>query len=186
MNQNKIVQFVGFITPVVSDQFVERWEYYVQQLNINKTKSTLQKQSGVKNRFRYISQHRGLQEDFNFSFMKKRVSEHFPDMNVKVVHAGGYTALQTECNATDRKEYMNLMVFVKNHGADIPFYRNLSLYKKLNIYQAYYENCAYAYILEFFIKESDATCFMQQIPTGMHHHNGDETAWYEECDMITV
>jgi hypothetical protein len=183
MNQNKIVQFVGFITPVSSDQFVERWEFYVQQLKIHKTKSTLQKQSGAKSRFRYISQHRGLQDDFNFSFMKKRVSEHFPEMNVKVVHAGGYIPLQSESSATDRKENINLMVFVKNHGADINFYRNLSLYRKLNIYQAYYENCTYAYIMEFFVKESDANSFMQQIPTGMNHHNGDETAWYEECEM---
>jgi len=183
MNQHKIVQFVGFITPVNSNQFVERWDFYVQQLKIHKTKSSLQKQTGAKCRFRYISQHRGLQDDFNFSFMKKRVSEHFPDMNVKVVHAGGYIPLQSECSANDRKEHMNLMVFVKDHTADLRFYKNLPLYHKLNIYQAYYENCTYAYIMEFFVKESEATRFIDQLPSSLNHHSSDETAWYEDCEM---
>jgi hypothetical protein len=184
MNQNKIVQFVGFITALGSDKFVERWEFYVQQLNGNKTKSSLQKQSGAKSRFKYISQHLCAQEDFKFSFMNKRASEHFPEHNVRVVHAGGYMPLQIESNRQDKKGNVNVMVFIKNQGADISFYRKLLLYYKLNIYQAYYENCAYAYIMEFLVKESDTYNFMLQIPTGINHYACDEAALYEECEMV--
>jgi hypothetical protein len=185
MNENKIVQFVGFITTLGADKFVERWDYYAQQLNINKTKSTLQKQSGTKNRFRYMSQHQCGQGDFKFSFMNKRASEHFPEHNVRVVHAGGYMPLQMESNQQDKKRNVNVMVFIKNQKADIDFYRQLQLYYKLNIYQAYYENCTYAYIMEFFVKEADTSNFILQLtPANINQHISDEAALYEECEML--
>lgn len=185
MNGNVIVQFVGFITTLDSEKFVARWNYYMQQLKTSNAKSTLQQQCGVKNRFKYISQHICPQENFKFAFMNKRDSAHFPEHNVRVVHAGGYVPVQIESNLRDKERNMNVMVFVKNPLAHIDFYRKLSLYSKLNIYQAYYENCSYAYIMEFFVKEMDVTNFVSQLnPGNTNPHISDEAALYEEYQVL--
>lgn len=187
MNQNVIVQFVGFITSLESDNFIQRWEYYVKLMKEKKMKNTLQKQHSGKTRYRYISQHSGSPEDFKFAFMKKRDSEHFPEHNAKVVHIGGYTAIQLEASRNDRERNLNLMLFVKNPEADLDFYRKLPEVKKLNIYQAYFENCAYAYILEFFVGEEDAASLVTTLGTRETHARlGDELAMYEEYALTTA
>jgi hypothetical protein len=185
MDNNTIVQFVGFITNLDFDKFVEPWEYYVQQLNNNQEKPTLQKQTGSKSRFKYISQHPCLQGDFKFAFMNKRDSAHFPEHTVRVVHAGGYIPVQIETNRKDKGKYFNVMVFIKKQEIDLEYYRRLLLYRKLNIYQAYYENCAYSYIMEFFVKEPDATGFMLQLnPGNINPHISDEAAIYKEYEVM--
>ncbi|MFI5153935.1 MAG: hypothetical protein ACHQET_11415 [Chitinophagales bacterium] len=185
MNEKTIVQFVGFITGIEFDKFVVRWEYYVQQLKDNKMKATLQKQRSTKNRYKYISQHSGNHQDFNFAFMKKRQSEHFPEHEAKVVHMGGYFPLQKESSRLDRQELVNIMVFVKELDADVDAYRQLQHYRKLNIYQAYFENCAYGYIMEFFVKDADAAKFILQLDGRMATaHSADEVGLYEEYSLL--
>ena len=185
MDENTIIQFVGFITSLDFEKFVEPWDYYVQQLKNSQQKPTLQRQSGSKSKFRYVSQHPFSQGDFKFAFMNKRDSVHFPEHSVRVVHAGGYIPVQIETSRKDRDKYDNVMVFVKNQEVDLGFYRHLSLYRKLNIYQAYYENCAYAYIMEFFVKEADTTGFMSQLnPGNVNPHLSDEAAFYKEYEVM--
>src|SRR5579864_6608552 len=106
MAEETIVQFVGFITNTDFDKFVDRWSYYVKELGHTRVKATLQKQSGTKGRFKYLSKHPGPLEGFKFTFMNKRDSEHFPEHNAKVVHAGGYVAVQSESNQQDRHRYL--------------------------------------------------------------------------------
>lgn len=185
MNQNTIVQFVGFITNLDMEKFLLRWGYYVQQLKHNHAQPVLQKQNGTKSRLKYISQHPATQGDFKFAFMNKRDSAHFPEHDVRVVHAGGYMPVQIEASQQDRDRNANVMVLIKNQEANINFYRKLLHYRKLNIYQAYYENCAYSFIMEFFVKEADAADFMLQLNTG----NGkpqisDDAAIYEDCQLV--
>jgi len=182
MAEDVIVQFVGFITNTDFDRFVDRWSFYVKQLGNKKTKASLQKLSSGKARFSYISKHPDAQEGFKFTFMNKRDSEHFPEHNARVVHAGGYLVVQKESNEKDRERCQVAMVFIKNQQADMDFYRKLLHYRKLNIYQAYYENCAYAWILEFYIKETEAAGFGLQFTAGM----ADELAFYEECPTVTA
>jgi hypothetical protein len=185
MNENTIVQFVGFITTLDFDRFVVRWDYYVQELKDKKMKATLQKQYGTKNRYRYISQHSGLQEDFRFAFMKKRASEHFPDHNARVIHMGGYKPLLLQSNLQDKKRYVNVMLYIKNQDADIEHYRQIPLYQKCNVYQAYFENCTYAYIMEFFVKDADVTEFMLQLKTlASNPTMSDEAGLYEEFSLL--
>jgi hypothetical protein len=117
--------------------------------------------------------------------MSKRDSAHFPEHTVRVIHAGGYFPVQIETSRKDKDKYFNVMVFIKNQEIDLGFYRRLHLFRKLNIYQAYYENCAYAYIMEFFVKESDAAAFMLQLnPGNMNPHLSDEAALYKEYDVV--
>ncbi len=180
MADGTIVQFVGFITNADFDKFVDRWSYYVKELGHTKVKATLQKQSGSKARFKYLSKHSGPPEGFKFTFMNKRDSEHFPEHNAKVVHAGGYVAVQTESNDRDKNRWLKAVVFIKDQQADMDFYRRLQFYRKLNIYQAYYENCAYAWILEYYLKETEVPEFMPQLSKVLI----DEVAFYEECPVV--
>jgi hypothetical protein len=185
MEENTIVQFVGFITNLDFNKFVEQWDYYVHQLNNSQQKPTLQKLTGSKSRFKYISQHPCAQGDFKFAFMNKRDSTHFPEHSVRVVHAGGYIPVQIQASRKDKEKYINIMVLVKNQEINLEFYRHLQLFRKLNIFQAYYENCAYSYIMEFFVKEADAASFILQLnPGNINPHFSDEVAMYEEYGVI--
>ena len=185
MDENTVIQFVGFITNLDFEKFVEPWDYYVHQSNSNQIKPTLQRLTGSKSRFRYISQHPCTQGDFKFAFMNKRDSAHFPEHTVRVVHAGGYIPVQIEASRKDKDKFLNVMVFIKNQEIDLEVYRHLHLFRKLNIYQAYYENCAYAYIMEFFVKEADAPAFMLQLNPGtINPHLSDEAAIYKEYEVM--
>jgi hypothetical protein len=176
MNDDSIVQFVGFITTLDFDKFATRWDYYVKLLNTPRKQASLRKQNGSSSRYKYISKHSGMSGDFRFSFMNKRESEHFPEHNAKVVHMGGYQAIQGEKGRSDKARGMTVLVFIKGHEIELNHYRRLPLFQKLNIYQAYFENCVYTYILEFFVKEDDAKDFIAALGMGI----ADEAALYEE------
>jgi hypothetical protein len=53
----------------------------------------------------------------------------------------------------------------------------LTLDRKLNIYEAYYENCQYACILEFFVKNSAVDELREQLK----QITGAEIGTYTEC-----
>jgi hypothetical protein len=180
MHEDSIVHFVGFITSLDFDKFIQRWDYFVQQHKKDSRKSILQVLSGSKGKFKYLSQHPGSGADFKFTFMNKRESEHFPEHNVKVVHMGGYLPLQVESSRQDQISSTKIVVFVRNPEADLSVYKQLPLFKKLNIYQAYYENCSYSFVLEYFVKEADAPLFLG----GLHPGLRDEISIYEECSLL--
>jgi hypothetical protein len=176
MNDDTIVQFVGFITTLDFDKFATRWDYYVKMLNTSPKQASLRKQHGASSRYKYISKHSGIQGNFRFSFMNKRESEHFPEHNAKVVHMGGYQAVQMESSRVDKSKHASVLVFIKGREIELGHYRKLQGYQKLNIYQAYFENCVYTYIMEFFVKEDDAKDFISALGLGI----ADEAALYEE------
>src|SRR5437868_7358993 len=97
MQQDTIVQFVCFETSVEFDEFVSRWEYYAKRFASKDVEVTLQEQNNTKTRFKYVSQQKCPEDNFQFAFMKGRHSENFPDCNVKVFQAGGYLPVQMEC-----------------------------------------------------------------------------------------
>lgn len=178
MKKDTISQFVCFITNLEFDEFVSKWEPYAKRFINKYVETTLQQQFETKGRFKYISQHEWPQEDFQFAFMEGRKgSEHFPEHNVKVVQAGGYTLIQNECRHNEINENVKIMAFISHRENDIGFYKQLSLYRHLNIYQAYYESCTYAYIMEFFAEETQVAELTQQLKT----RAGIEIAIYREC-----
>lgn len=177
MKKDTIVQFVCFITNLPLDDFASKWERYAKRLMNNNSEVTLQQQAETKSRYRYISQHKWPDQDFQFSFMNERRSEHFPEHNVKVVQAGGYISLQVECMHNEDNGDIKLIAFVGHNETDIDFYRQLSLYRHLNIHQAYYESCTYGYIMEFFVPEADVAELVQQLK----QRPGVETGIYKEC-----
>lgn len=175
MKKDTIVQFVGFITRLDFDEFVTKWEHYAKQFMADPEEMILQQGSGT-SRYKYLSQQECPEDDFRFAFMKGRNSEHFAEHKVKVAQTGGYIPMQVQCKHAQKGD-VKVIAFVSHNENDISFYSRLSLYRHLNIYQAYYESCAYAYILEYFTPEKDVAELLQQLKTKI----GTEAALYKEC-----
>ena len=178
MKKDTIFQFVCFITNLGQDEFAPKWEQYAKRLNIKKAEPSLQQLvPGTKSRFRYISRHEWPDQDFQFSFMDERKSEHFPEHNVRVVQTGGYISLHVEKRQPEEDADLKLIAFISHNEVDIEFYRKLPQYHHLNIYQAFYESCSFGYVMEFFVSEKDADDLLLQLK----QRAGVETGIYREC-----
>jgi hypothetical protein len=178
MQKGSIIHFVGFITAIEPEDFVSQWEQYARHFKTRSGGMFLQQQqeADTKFRFKYLSRHEYREGDIRFSFMKERSSEHFPEQQVKVVQAGGYSPLQVECKNPGNSKDVTVMVFVSPRKNDMDFYRQLT-YHKLNIYEAYYENCTYSHILEFLVTETDVSEILLQLKL----IPGIEVSVYKEC-----
>lgn len=179
MKKDTIVQFVCFETTVDTDEFKVQWEQY-SKLVSNDQEVTLQQEVERKNIFRYVSQHRCLANDFQFIFKKGRRSAHSPEVEMKVKEAGGYSALQVECNHETEMNESKIFVFISATDINLRVYRDLLAYQYLNIYQAYYESCAFTYILEYFVKDIQAAHLMEQL---IVHNRPSEMGMYKECSV---
>ena len=166
MSTEKIVQFVCFETTLKSDQFIPKWEDYTRSDNSN-TAVTLQ-QSEKNNVFRYIAQHRCGAGGFQFLFTKGKKTSRIPEVGIREKQAGGY-----ECK---------VFVFVTNPQTDLNLYKKLPVSAKLNIYEAYYENCQYAYILEYFVKNK----FSAELLELLKQQDAAEIGVYKECALQAV
>jgi hypothetical protein len=181
MNKNTIVQFVCFITNLDQEKFMVKWEPYASQFMATSKGITLQKavEGNNKRKFDYVSQHECSTENFRFDFMKERNSEHFPEHTAKVIQAGGYIPVQIQCVHDEKKEDVKIMAFITNPETDFSFYHRQT-YRHLNIYEAYFESCAYSYIMEFFIQETDAAALVKELKT----KSGVEAVIYKECSVL--
>jgi hypothetical protein len=93
--------------------------------------------------------------------MKGRNSEHFPEHAARVIQLGGYTPLQIQNKKISPKDKKILALLDKSFF-DLEFCKNQS-YSSLNIYEAYFENCKYGYILEYSVPEKDASLLIEQL-----------------------
>jgi hypothetical protein len=178
MKNNMIIQYVGFITNLEPGEFIPKWESHAKKLLNNQAVPLLQQQIGTaKSRFRYISQHEWHDSSNYFSFMKGRLSEHFPEHNAKVIQAGGYQSVEKVRRQRKKDTDVKLVVCLHHGETDMDFYKGLSLYSHLHIYEAYYESCMYSFILEFFVSAEDAEYLEQQIK----QRSNAETGIYREC-----
>jgi hypothetical protein len=183
MNTNTIVQFECFETAIALDDFVPAWEYYAKQLVNNDVEVTLHQQISGNSKFRYISRHVWPQDNFQFNFMKGRHSDFFSEGGVRVVQAGGYTTVQSEHIHDESNAYRKLLLFLPVSDYDVQEYKELSYHNYLNIYQSYFENCLYGYILEFY---TDSI----QMPHLMHWLKANKptilNGLYKECLVLHV
>jgi len=178
MKKDTIFQFVGFVTNLDFEEFVAKWEPFAKRFMHKHVETTLQELDQKKGKFNYISQHQWSHEDFQFEFMEgKKGSEHFPEHNVKLLQAGGYTALQIQSNHKNINDLVKVIAFINHSENDIDFYKKSPSYRYLNIYEAYYESCSYAYIMEFFVEKAQVEELMLQLKT----RPGIEVAVYKEC-----
>ena len=183
MKKDTLVQFVCFETSLALEEFAPQWEHFVKESGNKKTVATILQQAVTKTKFKYLSLHKWPQDDFQFVFMKGRMSEHFPEARVKVVQAGGYTPMQIQYKHDKDLDAVKIIALINNPQTDITSFAQLKTYHYLNIYQAYYESSLYAYILEYFVKETHATDLLQQLKA---HAPGTEITMYRECLVPAV
>ena len=177
MKENIVVQFVSFETTLDSKAFIPQWEQYQQSINKD-VRATLQQHVLKNGRFKYIAQHRCPSNEFQFVFHKERRSSKIPEAEIRKKLAGGYSFLQLECVNEPKADESKILVFIINSQTDLDTFRQFSVHGKLNIYEAYYENCEFAYILEFFVKNEYAADVLQQLKILTHFA---EAGIYKEC-----
>jgi len=178
MRNLNIVQFVCFETTLASDQFIKRWEEYHRSENSDMD-VTLQ-QCGGERINKYIAQHRGDGDELRFVFSKgTRSSPHIRREFISTKQAGGYIVLQEERTGETRKDESKIFVFLISPKVNLDVYRRTGIDVQLNIYEAYYENCKYAYIHEFFVKNNCVLELLKQL----EKLNPCEIGVYKECSM---
>jgi hypothetical protein len=177
MKENTIVQFVSFETALDSNAFISQWKQYKRSMNSDLS-ATLQQHVLENGRFKYIAQHRCPSTEFQFIFNKEKRSSKIPEAEIRKKLAGGYSILQLERASEPQADESKILVFVINSQTDLDIFRQFSVHGKLNIYEAYYENCEFAYILEFFVKNDYALDVLQQLKILTRF---TEAGIYKEC-----
>ena len=162
MKEKTIVQFVVFETTLDREAFFVRWERYKESMDLEK-EITLQQHALENGRFKYISQHRCSSLNFQFVFNKERKVSKTRQVEIRKKLAGGYSALQLECRHETNADESKIIIFILDPRTDLDSFRQFCVHGKLNIYEAYYENCEFAYILEFFVKNEYAADVLQQL-----------------------
>jgi hypothetical protein len=172
MATDEIVQFVSFETALDCNGFLKEWEKFI---GTSKGKDDIiLQQSQKKSGFRYIAQHHGDSE-FNFNFAKAKASR-TPTEPVRLVLLGGYNCMQSQRTSELRSNESKVFLFLTSAQADVNSYKKLSP-GKLNIYEAYYENCKYAYIFEYFVSANHISDLMEQLKL----HGDDDAGVYTKC-----
>jgi hypothetical protein len=175
MRAEKIVQFVYFETSLDKDEFLVQWEQYTRSVNSD-VNVTLQ-QSSHNGTFRYLSQHRCPAGEFQFVFTKAKRASRLPEPGINGKQAGGYSILQETRTQDTHSDESKIFVFLVDPPSDLDVFRKISPTGKLNIYEAYYENCKYAYILEYYVKDKNASALIEQ----MKSLRTDGIGRYKEC-----
>jgi hypothetical protein len=179
MKKNTIVQFVCFDTPLGVVDFLPQWENFADKFLGNRANAiTLHLQEGNKNKFRYVSKNEWPSDDFQFIFQQARVSEKFSAGQVKVLQAGGYLPVQIENEKRIGKGLIKIFAFVNDTRTELNFYKELKGDDYLNIYEAYYENSLFSYVLEYYVKETAAPAILDQLKKQSLH---TEAFLYREC-----
>ena len=181
MKKDTIFQFVCFDTSLVLDEFLPQWESFAEKFINNRASIiSLHQQEGNKNKFRYVSKNEWPSNDFQFVFQKGKVSDKFPAGQVKVTQAGGYSPVQIEHAKKAAKDEIKVLAFVNDTRTDLKFYRDLKPVHHLNIYEAYYENSLFTYVLEFFVKETEAVGIIELLKKQSLQV---EACMYKECEL---
>ena len=181
MKKDVITQFVCFATNLDDNEFRGVWGQYASEFKTGKQKIILQRAvtGGKKNKYQYVSQYTCESENFRFAFMKGKNAEHFPDHTARVIQLGGYLPVQVQ--STEEKGDVKIIAFLSAPETDFSFYHRQT-YRHLNIYQAYFENCTYEYIMEFYVQESEAVALIDQLMT----RSGIEAAMYKENSALRL
>jgi len=177
MTPNSKVQFVLFDTSLSEEPFLKRWKEYTRSSKSD-ADVTLQ-QAGHNGAFRYIAQHRFGSEQVQFLFTKEKRSSRIAQEIIKSTMAGGYSILQAEQLTGVGPNERKVFAFINDPGTDLKVYKDLSENAKLNIYEPYYQNCKYDYILEYFVKSKQAESLVEELKK----LDATDAAIYQECKI---
>ncbi len=178
MTSNTKVQFVFFETILSSEPFIKRWNEYARPSK--RSKDITMQQSEKNELFLYIAQHRFESGELHFVFAKEGRASRIPREKIKITQAGGYSVLQAERLDQSVVGESKVFIFLDDANADLSVFKELKVNNKLNIYQEYYENCKYAYILEYFVKNKDVARLMEELK----QYTTIDTGIYKECTLV--
>lgn len=180
MNKDSIIHFVGFITQLHREKFTEQWARYARESSITPGGdiAILQERANTAGKYKYISQHEFSEENFRFSFLKNRSTENFPEQKARVVMLGGYTPVEIGNQRWNEKTDAKILVFLSRDSITIDSYRDILYTYSLNIYEPFYENCAYSYILEFFSRKNETAALVTEL---QKRKEGEELSMYGKC-----
>ncbi len=179
MTEQKKVQFVCFETTLDSELFIQRWEKYTRSLNSDL--DVVLQQSEANGIFRYIAQHRFVEGELQFVFSREGRVSRVVQERIKTTQAGGYSMLQKERLHDANPGEKKVFAFLTNPRANLTLYKKLSAGSAdLNIYEPYYENCKYAYILEYFVKNKHVAPLLEQLK----QHDIIEAGVYKKCTFV--
>ncbi len=179
MKQQKIIQFVGFATNIGINEFMPEWESYSGNFKSNPNTTALLFREKIKNKkgFGYISKIEWLQSDFNSTVSNNQKAGRFSEHKARVVQLGGYISIDEKNVYTGRDSHATILALLGHNENDIAYYEDLPLYNQAIIYQAYYENCTYGYVIEFTVPEGDGEMLLQQLS----QRPGVEASMYTTC-----
>jgi hypothetical protein len=161
MRQDSVIQFVCFETILDKGPFMAKWEHFTRSVGSDQD-VTLQ-QSKKDDHFMYLAQHRCTTGQFKFFFEQTKRSSKDREISIRAKPIGGYSLLQSERKFSSAKGEIKLFAFITDNRADLEPYKKLAEKGDLNIYEPYYENSSYAYILEYFIHHSHAEELLGQL-----------------------
>lgn len=176
MPDDKIVQFVTFETILCEREFISRWEKFTR--SDNNDKNVVLHQAEGNGFFKYLVKH-SYAGGFKFIFEKQRRSSKDRQVSIKVVQEGGYFISHLFRGGDCQPDESKVFCFIQNSEADLKLCKEMIRNGNCNVYSAYYENCRFAYVLEFFAKDNRVK-EMQQMLT---NHGFDCVAVYKECLM---
>jgi hypothetical protein len=175
MGKVKIVQFVSFETVLNAEEFITQWEQYKRSVNSDLDVSL--QQSEKNDGFRYIAQHRCPTGELKFMFTRAKKSSRLPEPGIKASQLGGYLLTQEERTGNVKVNESKVFAFFTDPFPDLNSYRQLKATFKLNVYEAYYENCQYAFILEFFVTHISLSLLLEELKA----LNTSEPGVYRDC-----
>src|SRR5690606_7488487 len=180
MRKEKVVHFVCFDTVLGREPFLAQWEQYTR--SVNSDQDVTMQQSEKNGQYKYIAQHRCVAGELQFLFSKNRRSSKTPEVEIKMKQAGGYSLLQEEKQNDTQSDERKVFAFITDPRTDLDVFRQLGEHAKLNIYEAYYENCQYAYILEYFVKNK----FAAELTEKLNLQQVEETGVFKENKLHTA
>ena len=180
MKNDSIVQFVRFTAGSDHERFETIWKECAAQFMNGVDEAILQRSTGrsAMERHQYISQHTYSKENFRFEFVKGK-DGYFPGHSANMTQLGGYLPVQLQCLHDENKDDVKIIAFITHPQKEFEFYYRQT-FRHLNIYEAYFENCAYCYIMEFFAQEPEAIALVNQLRS----KRGNMASIYQECQLV--
>lgn len=164
METNNIYEFVCFETLLELKDFRQQWDEFAKVfLEKGVQRIVLNKKNGEKIKYRYISKKQWPLDSFQDVFSESKIPGSFAASQVKVVPTGGYASVEMGHDKKTGKAEVQVIVFVHDDIIDIKKLRESKSFKSMNIYEAFYQNSQYNYIIEFFTDKANQDALIAEI-----------------------
>ncbi len=164
MDKNNIYEFVCFETLLDLKDFQQQWSEFAKVfLDKGVERIVLNKKDSEKIKYRYISKKQWPMESFQDVFSAAKLPGSFAANQVKVVPKGGYASVEMGHAKKADKSEVQVIAFVHDDVIDKEKLHALNLSKSMNIYEAFYQNSKYNYIIEFYTDKTNSAKLIEAI-----------------------